>query len=256
LLVVVAIAAPLLAPYDPVAQHAGSELAPPGTRFLLGADQFGRDILSRIIFGTRVSLVVGVIAVVLGAGIGIPSGLAAGYFGGWTDAAIMRLSDVLLSFPGILMGIAVVTVLGPGAFNAAIAVGIVNVPQFSRLTRACVLAERGREYVQAARCLGSSDLRLMAFHLFPNCLGPVLVQLSLAMGFAVLLEAGLSFLGLGAQPPEPSWGAMLNESRNYLRQAPWFGVSPGVALALLLVGLNYLSDAMRDALDPRRINAG
>ena len=157
----------------------------------------------------------------------------------------MRVWDALLAFPGILTGIAVVTVLGPGALNVAIALAIVNVPEFSRLTRACVLRERERDYILAARCLGGSDKRLISLHLVPNCLPPLLVQLSLSMGFAVLLEASLSFLGLGTQAPDPSWGSMLNDSRTFLRQAPWYGVFPGVALAILLIGLNYLSDALR-----------
>lgn len=254
LLIVVALAAPLIAPYNPIAQNRGDELTPPGGKYVLGTDEFGRDILSRIIFGTRVSLLVGVVAVVVGAGVGIPTGLLAGFFGGWVDAAIMRTWDAVLAFPGILTGIAVVAVLGPSSVNAALALAIVNVPEFSRLTRACVLRERERDYVLAARCLGGRDGRLIVRHLLPNCLAPIFVQLSLAMGFAVLLEAALSFLGLGTQPPAASWGAMLNDSRTYLRQAPWYGVFPGVALAVLLIGLNYLSDALRLALDPRRIN--
>jgi ABC-type dipeptide/oligopeptide/nickel transport system permease subunit len=255
LLIVVAAGAPVIAPYHPNAQHDGDELVGPAQRgYLLGTDELGRDILSRVIWGARVSLLVGLIAVAIGAGIGVPTGLAAGYFGGWLDAVVMRVWDALLAFPGILTGIAVVTVLGPGALNVAIALAIVNIPEFSRLTRACVLRERERDYILAARCLGGSDKRLISLHLVPNCLPPLLVQLSLSMGFAVLLEASLSFLGLGTQAPDPSWGSMLNDSRTFLRQAPWYGVFPGVALAILLIGLNYLSDALRLALDPRRIN--
>jgi len=253
-LILVAALAPLLAPYHPNVQHDLSELQPPGWPFVLGTDELGRDILSRIIWGARVSLLVGLVAVIVGAGLGIPTGLVAGYFGGWADTVIMRLLDALLAFPGILTGIAVVTVLGPGAINAALALAIVNVPEFARLTRACVLREREREYVLASRCVGARDARVIWAHLFPNCLAPILVQLSLSMGFAVLLEAALSFIGLGQQAPDPSWGSMLNDSRAYLRQAPWFGIFPGLALAALLVGLNYLSDALRQALDPRRIN--
>jgi len=253
-LVFIALLAPALAPFHPNVQHDRAELAPPGRPYLLGTDELGRDILSRIIWGGRISLLVGVVAVVIGAGVGIPTGLIAGYFGGWVDAVIMRLWDALLAFPGILTGIAVVTVLGPGAFNTAIALAIVNIPEFSRLTRACVLRERERDYVLASRCIGAQHRRVIARHLFPNCLAPILVQLSLSMGFAVLLEAALSFIGLGQQAPDPSWGSMLNDSRAYLRQAPWYGIFPGVALAVLLVGLNYLSDALRQALDPRRIN--
>jgi peptide/nickel transport system permease protein len=254
-LIVVALLAPAIAPYHPNVQHDRAELQPPSAQFLLGTDELGRDILSRIIWGARVSLMVGLVAVIVGAGIGIPTGLAAGYFGGWVDAVTMRLLDALLAFPGILTGIAVVTVLGPGAINAALALAIVNIPEFARLTRAVVLREREREYVLASRCVGARDARVIAAHLLPNCLAPILVQLSLSMGFAVLLEAALSFIGLGQQAPDPSWGSMLNDSRAYLRQAPWFGIFPGLALAALLVGLNYLSDALRQALDPRRINA-
>jgi len=254
LLLVMAAFAPLVAPFDPIEQHRGAELRIPGWPYLLGTDQLGRDILSRVIWGSRSSLLVGVLAVALGAGVGISTGLLAGFLGGLADGVIMRLYDALLAFPAILLGMAVVTVLGPGALNVALAIAVAQMPIFARLTRSVVLSERERDYVLAARCLGAPVGRTMWRHVLPNCLGPLLVQVSLAMGFSVLAESGLSFLGLGAQPPEPSWGGMLNESRAFLRQAPWYGVWPGVALALLLVGLNYLSDALRDALDPRRVN--
>jgi peptide/nickel transport system permease protein len=251
LLVLTAVFAPAIAPYSPLAQHTGSELAVPSGTYWLGTDEFGRDVFSRIVFGSRISLIVGVLAVVAGGVVGISSGLAAGYFGGWLDACIMRLWDTLLAFPAILLGIAVAAVLGPGITNAALALAIISVPQFSRITRAAVLSEKQREYVQAARCIGSGDGRIVLRHLLPNTVSPLLVQLSLAMAYAVLLEAGLGFLGLGTQPPDPSWGSMLNASRSYLRQAPWYAVFPGIALSTLLVGLNFLSDALRDALDPK-----
>ncbi len=162
--------------------------------------------------------------------------------------------DALLAFPAILLGIAVATVIGPGVVNAAIAVGIISMPQFARITRASMLGEKNKEYVLAARMMGASDLRIVFRHILPNCLAPILVQMQLAMAFAVLLEAALSFLGLGAQPPEPSWGSMLNSSRAFLRQAAWYGIVPGVALSLLLLALNLLADSLRDALDPRQIN--
>lgn len=253
LLVVVALLAPFLVPFDPIAQHPGQELLPPGAGYLLGTDEFGRDLLSRIIYGSRISLLVGVIAVALGAGVGVSTGLVAGYVGGWLDSVVMRVYDALLAFPTILLGIVVVTVLGPGSLNVAIAIAVAQMPDFARLTRSSVLAQREREYVQAARSIGADERRIMWRHVLPNCLAPLLVQLSLAMGFAVLAEAGLSFLGLGTQPPSPSWGRMLNDSRAYLRQDPLYGVWPGIALALLLVSLNYLSDALQSALDPRRI---
>lgn len=250
-----AVAAPLVSPHDPLQQHAGSELRPPGLDFLLGTDHLGRDLLSRIIYGTRSSLLVGVVAVGLGAGVGIATGLAAGYFGGLIDTLIMRFYDALLSFPAILLGVAVVSVLGAGMLSVAYALAIASLPSFARLMRSRVLSERERDYVLAARCCGAADRRIMWFHVLPNAVAPLLIQVSLAMGFSVLAESALSFLGLGTQPPDPSWGSMLNESRAYLRTSPAFGIFPGVALALLLLGLNFLADALRDALDPRRTNA-
>jgi peptide/nickel transport system permease protein len=254
-LVVAAIGAPLLSPFDPLEQHPGLELQPPGGTFFLGTDNLGRDLLSRIIFGSRASLLVGVLAVGLGATVGILTGLAAGYFGGAIDAVIMRFYDALLSFPAILLGIGVVSILGPGLYSVAYALAVASLPGFARLMRSRVLAERERDYVLAARCIGATDSRIMGIHVLPNAIAPLLIQISLAMAFSVLAESALSFLGLGTQPPQPSWGTMLNESRAYLRTAPGFGIFPGIALALLLLGLNFFSDALRDALDPRRTNA-
>ncbi|MCL5109212.1 MAG: ABC transporter permease [Chloroflexi bacterium] len=254
--IAVAIFAPLISPYDPVIQHAGDELLAPNGQYLLGTDEFGRDLLSRIIWGTRISLTVGLISVAIGFAFGATTGLISGYLGGWVDAVVNRLWDCLLSFPTILLGIAVVLVTGPGAVNAAIAVGISNIPIFARLARACALTEKERDYVLAARTLGSDNSRIVFRHIMPNALSPLIVQSAVAMAFAVLLEASLSFLGLGAQPPEPSWGSMLSYSRQFLRVAWYYGVFPGVALTMLLIGLNYFSDAMRDALDPRQINVG
>jgi peptide/nickel transport system permease protein len=249
-----AILAPLIVPYSPVAQHPGQELQPPGSQFWLGSDDLGRDLFSRILYGARVSFVVGIVATALGATIGVSSGLLSGYIGGWVDSVIMRCYDALLAFPGIIIGIAVISILGPSTLNVAYALAIGGMPFFARLMRSSVLSERERDYVYAARCIGARDGRIMFLHVLPNTIAPLLVQLSLAMGFAVLAEAGLSFLGLGTQPPDPSWGTMLNDSRAYLREAPWYGLWPGVALPILLVALNYLSDALRDALDPKRAN--
>src|SRR6266849_3337946 len=255
ILVFAALAAPIISPYDPIAQHPGLELRPPSWQFLLGTDHLGRDLLSRLIFGSRSSLLVGMVAVGLGAGLGIASGLAAGYLGGAVDAFIMRIYDALLSFPAILLGIGVVSVLGSGPLSVAYALAIATIPTFARLMRARVLTERERDYVLAARCIGARAARIMWQHVLPNAMAPLLIQLSMSMGFAILAESALTFLGLGTQPPMPSWGGMLNESRAYLRTAPWFGIFSGLALALLLLGLNFLSDALRDALDPRRTNA-
>jgi peptide/nickel transport system permease protein len=255
LLAFAAIAAPWIAPFNPIEQHPGSELLPPSGQFPLGTDNLGRDLLSRIIFGSRSSLLIGVVAVGLGAGCGIATGLAAGYLGGFVDAFIMRAYDALLSFPAILLGIGVVSVLGSGPLSVAYALAVATVPTFARLMRSRVLTEREREYVVAAKCIGARSGRIMWLHVLPNAVAPLIIQISLSMGFAVLAESALTFLGLGTQPPLPSWGGMLNESRAYLRTAPSFGIFPGVALAMLLLGLNCLSDALRDALDPRRTNA-
>lgn len=251
-MVLVAVFAPLVAPYDPFFQFQGQELQAPNARFLLGTDDIGRDILSRVIYGARLSLEVGAAAVVLGAVVGVLSGLLSGYFEGWIDGVTMRLWDSVLAFPPVLVGIVVAALLGPSTVNVAIALAIASIPQFARLTRASALVEKHKEYVTAARCLGASHSRIMVRHIFPNTISPLLVQLAIAMAFAVMLEAGLSFLGIGAQPPEASWGTMLNRARRFLNAAPWYGVFPGLALVILLLGLNSLADAARTALDPHR----
>jgi ABC-type dipeptide/oligopeptide/nickel transport system permease subunit len=243
--------APWIAPQAPLEMHPGQELRPPSAAYLLGSDEFGRDILSRVLHGARISLLVGLVSVAIGTLVGGSLGLAAGFWGGVLETAATRLADGLLAFPAIILGIAVATVLGPGALNAAIAVGIVNVPTFTRLTWSGVLVEKAKDYVQGAEGLGASDGRVVARHILPNVLPPLLVQVTIASAQAILLEASLSFLGLGAQPPDPSWGTMLNDARQFLREAPWYGVFPGVALSALLLGLNLTADAIRDALDPR-----
>jgi len=254
-LMLTALLAPWLSPYDPLVQHPGKELLGPTSQFLLGTDSLGRDLLSRILYGTRPSIVVGVLAVLLGGGAGIAVGLLAGYIGGWVETILMRGCDTLFAFPPILTGIAVLTVLGPGSLNVAYALAISGLPSFARLTRSVVLAEKNRDYVLSGRAVGLRPGRIMVRHILPNCVAPLLVQLSLFMGIAVLAEAALSFLGLGTQPPLPSWGSMLSDSRDYLRTDIWIAIWPGVALALLLLGLNLLSDALREALDPHRVNA-
>jgi len=254
IMALLAILAPVISPYSPITQHPGQELKPPSAEFWLGSDDLGRDLFTRILYGARVSFVVGIVATALGAAIGVSTGMLSGYLGGWVDSVFMRSYDALLAFPGIIIGIAVISILGASTLNVAYALAIGGIPFFARLMRSSVLSERERDYVYAARCIGAKDGRVMFGHVLPNTIAPLLVQLSLAMGFAVLAEAGLSFLGLGTQPPDPSWGSMLNDSRAYLREAPWYGLWPGVALTILLVALNYLSDALRDALDPRRAN--
>jgi ABC-type dipeptide/oligopeptide/nickel transport system permease subunit len=256
LLVLIALAAPLIAPHDPIVQHPGKELLAPGPDFLLGTDELGRDLLSRVIYGTRPSLVVALMVVILGGGLGIVTGLAAGYLGGWVNAVLMRFFDAMFAFPPILLGFVIIAALGPGTTQVAYAIALAVVPTLGRVARSLVLKERNRDYVLAARCTGARNGRVMFLHVLPNAVSPMIVNLALVMGFSVLAEASLAFLGLGTQPPTPSWGAMLNESRAYLRNDPWMAICPGVVLALLLLGLNYLADALRDAFDPRRVNAG
>lgn len=251
-----ALLAPVLAPYDPLEQHRGHELSQPSAQYVLGTDELGRDVLSRIIYGTRTALSVALAAVLVGGTVGTVTGLISGFYGGLVDAALMRSWDVLLAFPAVLVGVAVTAALGPGSGNAAIAVAIVNIPIFSRLVRATVLVEVERDYVQAARAAGAGDARILLRHLLPNTLSPVIVQGAVATAYAIMLEAGLSFLGLGTQPPTPSWGGMLNQSRSLLMQAPWYALFPGLALCTLQLGLGYLGDTLRDALDPRQARAG
>jgi peptide/nickel transport system permease protein len=253
LFLLAALLAPILAPYDPIENHRGDELARPSSIYPMGTDELGRDIWSRILYGSRITLQVGVLAVLLASLIGVMSGMVAGFVGGPIDSAIMRFWDMIQSFPAILVGVAVVAVLGPGALQSAVALAVINFPRFARLARACVLVEKGKEYVVAARAAGAGTQRIVLVHILPNAISPLLVQFAMAMVFAVLLEASLSFLGLGTQPPQPSWGAMLRASRRYLREAPWYGIAPGLIISILMLGLNFLSDAVRDAMDPTRV---
>ncbi len=248
--VAAAVLAARLAPFPPLEMHAGLELRPPLGRFPLGSDEFGRDLFSRILFGARVSLLIGLTSVLIGSVLGGTAGVAAGFLGGRTETVVLRLADCLLSFPPLILGIAVATILGPGAINAAVAVGIVTVPTFARLAWTSVLGEKAKDYVRAIESLGATGNRIIRRHILPNIVGVILVQMTIAMAQAILLEASLSFLGLGTQPPDPSWGGMLNESRAYLREAPWYGIFPGLALSLLLLGLNLTADTFRDLLDP------
>ena len=247
----VAIGAPLLAPYPPDEPHANWRLFPPNEFFWLGTDEFGRDILSRIIFGAQISLAVGVTSVGLALLLGGTLGLLAGFYGGWVDGLIMRSMDVLFAFPTILLAIGIMAVLGPGLTNAMLAIGIVYAPSFARLGRALVLSLKEMEFVQAARVLGVSDPGILARHILPNLLAPLIVQTTFSLSTAVLTEAALSFLGLGTPPPAPSWGLMLSASRRFVELDPWPAIWPGLAIMLLVLGVNLFGDGLRDALDPR-----
>ena len=249
--VVVALLAPVLSPYDPLRQDLGNTLAKPDWTHLLGTDNVGRDVLSRVIWGTRVSLVAGLGSVAIAVVAGGLLGLLAGYAGGHADGLVMRLMDAVLSFPPLVLALALGAVLGAGLGGVVIALGVVYTPTFARLMRGQVLTITTREYVEAARALGSPGWRVAWHHVLPNAMAPIVVQASLSVAFAILAEASLSFLGLGIQPPGASWGSMINAGRGYLQQAPWIVFGPGAALFVTVVGLNFVGDAVRDALDPR-----
>src|ERR1700730_5542531 len=248
---VVAVLAPIVSPHDPLKQDLGNILAKPGRAHLLGTDNVGRDVLSRVIGGTRVSLVAGLGSVAIAVVAGGLLGLLAGYAGGQADGLVMRLMDAVLSFPPLVLALALGAVLGAGLTGVVIALGVVYTPTFARLMRGQVLSITAREYVDAARALGVPGWRIAWSHVLPNATAPIVVQASLSVAFAILAEASLSFLGLGVQPPGASWGSMINAGRGYLQQAPWIVFGPGAALFVTVVGLNFVGDAVRDALDPR-----
>ncbi len=250
-LVVVALAAPLLSPYDPDAQDTARRLEAPSHQHLLGLDDLGRDVLSRVLFGARVSLRVGFSVVFLASLIGVTLGAISGYFGGIVDLLVMRLCDILLAFPGILLAIALVAVLGPSLNNVIIALATIGWVGYARLVRGQVLKVREMEYVTAARALGAKSPRVIVLHVLPNVINPVIVMATLGLAGAILAEAALSFLGLGVQPPTPSWGAMLTAGRRYLGLANHLAIFPGIAIMLAVMGLNFLGDGLIDALDPK-----
>ncbi|MBI3455971.1 MAG: ABC transporter permease [Candidatus Rokubacteria bacterium] len=248
--ILVALAAPVLAPHDPVAQIA-QPLLPPGGEFLAGTDEFGRDELSRLIYGARVSLYVGVLAVLIALAVGGTSGVVAGFHGGFIDDATMRAMDILLSMPALVLAIAITAVLGPSLTNVMLAIGIVYSPTFARVARGPALAVVRRPYIEAARAIGASSLAIVLRHVLPNVAAPILVQATVSLSTAILTEAALSFLGLGTQPPTASWGLMLSAARQYMLIDPWIAVLPGLAIAVAVLGFNLLGDGLRDVLDPQ-----
>lgn len=257
ILILCALLALVLAPYDPLIQNLENRLIPPfwaeGGSFahILGTDDFGRDLLSRIIYGARISLMIGVVSVGISLFFGLIMGACAGYFGGKVDIIIMRIVDIMLSIPAILLAIVIVSILGPDLMNAMIAIGIVGVPTFARIVRASVLAEKEKEYVVASRINGSGNFRLISKVILPNCTTPIIVQATMGFASAVLEAAGLSFLGLGAQPPTPEWGAMLADSLQFITTASWMIVFPGIAIFLTVMGFNLVGDGLMDVLDPK-----
>jgi peptide/nickel transport system permease protein len=251
LFVAAAVLAPLLAPYDPAAQAWTAVRKPPTWAHWFGTDEVGRDILSRVIYGARASLLAGVISVCIALGIGVPLGLTAGYLGGFVDALLSRLTDAMLACPYLILAIALAAFLGPSLGDAMIAIGVATTPIFLRLTRGQVMAVKVEDYVEAARAVGNPGWRIALVHILPNILPPLAVQASLSIAAAIIAEASLSFLGLGEQPPDPSWGSMLNAAQRFMSNAPWMALWPGLAIFITVMSFNLLGDGLRDALDPR-----
>lgn len=252
ILVIMAVFGPLLSPYDPNAIDFSNRFSPPTLAHPFGTDDFGRDTFSRILYGARISLLVGVIAVSIAGTLGTSLGLIAGYTTRrWADETIMRAMDILFAFPAILLAIAILAALGKGIANAMIAIGLVYTPIFARIARSAVLSVRSEEYVTAARALGTRNSLILVRHILPNSLAPLIVETSLSLAFAILAEAALSFFGLGTQPPDPSWGRMLSEGRAYFQQSIWMALFPGLAIMFSVMGFNFLGDGLRDALDPK-----
>ncbi|HEY1298429.1 MAG TPA: nickel transporter permease, partial [Chloroflexota bacterium] len=250
-IVLAAIFAAQIAPYSPTRQDFRAQLQPPSPQHWMGTDEFGRDVFSRVIWGAQSSLEAGAVAATIALIIGVLFGMVAAFYGGRADSVIMRCMDILLAFPYILLAIAVVAILGPGLRNAMIAIGIVYIPHYARVARGSVLSVRAREYVDAARALGADDSRIMRQHVLPNTLAPLIVQTTLCVGIAIIDTAGLSFLGLGTQPPTPDWGNMLSAGRNYVIDSPWIATFPGLAILVTVLAFNLMGDALRDAFDPR-----
>jgi len=249
--VAIALLAPWISPYDPLATSWSAVRKAPSMAHWFGTDDIGRDVLARVVWGARASLLAGLVSVGIALCVGVPIGLAAGYVGGWTDMLISRVTDAMLACPFLILAIALAAFLGPSLTNAMIAIGIAATPIFIRLTRGQVLAVKVEDYIEAARAVGNSHLRIALRHVLPNIVAPLIVQATLAIAAAVIAEASLSFLGLGQQPPAPSWGSMLNIAKNYVENAPWMAVWPGMSIFLLVLSFNLLGDGLRDALDPR-----
>ena len=250
-MILVAILSPWLAPADPVRTHVRDALASPSGQYLLGSDELGRDSLSRIIYGARVSILVGFLATLLGTVVGTLLNVFSAYKGGWVDITIQRVMDVLLAFPTLIMALAIMAVLGPSLRNVIIAISIPFIPRAGRVVRSAALAVKEQQYIEAARAVGASQWRIVFLHVLPNCMAPYIIVATAFLGTAILVEASLSFLGLGIPPPTPSWGRSLAESMEFFNSAPWLAIFPGIAISLAVFGVNLLGDALRDVLDPR-----
>lgn len=249
--VLMALLAPVLTSYDPFATSFTSIRKPPSAEFWLGTDELGRDIYTRMLYGARASLMAGVVSVAIAVAVGVPFGLLAGFYGGWVDACVSRVTEALLAIPFLILAIALAAFLGPSLTNAMIAIGLSATPIFIRLTRGQTLAVKTEDYVEGARAIGLPNVLIITRYIFPNVLPPIVVQATITIATAIIAEASLSFLGLGQQPPNPSWGSMLNTAKNFMTQAPWMSIFPGGAIFMVVLGFNLLGDGLRDALDPR-----
>ncbi|GED33621.1 nickel transporter permease [Brevibacillus centrosporus] len=247
----IAVFAQAIAPYDPIEQNMDVILQPPSADHLFGTDEYGRDILSRIIYGSQISLMIGIVGVLISVVIGVGLGTVSGYFGGRTDMFIMRIMDIFMAFPSFLLALAIVSVLGPGMVNVMIAIGIFSVPTFARISRSAVISVKNKEFIEAAKSMGASHARVIFKHVLPNSVAPIIVLSTMRIATAILTASGLSFLGMGAQPPTPEWGAMLSTGREYLRTAPHVSTIPGLAIMFMVLAFNMLGDGLRDALDPK-----
>lgn len=246
-----AIFAQAIAPYDPIEQNMDVILQPPSAHHWFGTDEYGRDILSRILYGAQISLMIGIVGVLISVVIGVGLGTISGYFGGKTDMLVMRIMDIFMAFPSFLLALAIVSVLGPGMGNVMIAIGIFSVPTFARISRSAVLSVKDKEYIEASKSMGATHSRLIFKHIIPNSVAPIIVLSTMRIATAILTASGLSFLGMGAQPPTPEWGAMLSTGREYLRSAPHVSTIPGLAIMFMVLAFNMLGDGLRDALDPK-----
>lgn len=249
--VVLAVFARAIAPYDPLEQDMNVILQPPSASHLFGTDEYGRDILSRIIYGAQISLMIGIVGVLISVVVGVGLGTISGYFGGKADMFIMRIMDIFMAFPSFLLALAIVSVLGPGMVNVMIAIGIFSVPTFARISRSAVISVKNKEYIEASKSMGASHARVIFKHVIPNSIAPIIVLSTMRIATAILTASGLSFLGMGAQPPTPEWGAMLSTGREYLRSAPHVSTIPGLAIMFMVLAFNMLGDGLRDALDPK-----
>jgi peptide/nickel transport system permease protein len=251
LVALLAVLAPVVSPADPYQINRVERLQGPSWKHPMGTDEFGRDLLSRVIFGARISMRVGFFAVCIATGLGVPAGIIAGYFGRWIDSLIMRVMDVVFAFPALLLALAITAFLGPSLRNATLALGIVYAPGFARVVRGPVLSAKNEVYVEASRVIGASNTRILIWHILPNIVSPIIVSMTVTFSFALLAEAALSFLGLGAQPPEPSWGVMLSNGRRFMETVPSLAIFPGLAIMVTVLGSNFFGDALRDILDPK-----